>query len=755
MVFSRKFISATKDFCDYDRHVPAPYIRKAFLLEDQPKSAEITICGLGFYELYVNGQKITKGFLAPYITNPDQVLYYDNYDIARYLVRGKNVVGLILGNGMQNAFGGNVWDFDKAPFRSSPKVALALEADGKLLFEADESFKTMPSPITFDDLRCGEHYDSRLEIFAWAEVGFDDSGWQDCFEAEAPKGEAVLSFAEPIRVTREVKPLKVIKSGEGYIYDFGINSAGVCRLSVKGYEGQKISLTYGEVLDAGRLSLANISFGERTRKGYWQRDEFICNGKGLHIYVPRFTYHGFQYVYVEGIDDSQATSDLLTFLIMHSDLKERGGFSCSHTIANRIQEMTRNSTLSNFFYFPTDCPHREKNGWTGDAAISAEHILLNLEAENSLRQWLISIRAAQDGRGALPGIVPTGGWGFAWGNGPAWDIVLVNLPYYMYKYRGDIEVLRENADSIFKYLKYMSTRLMENGLAAYGLGDWCPVDRAVYDYTTPLEVTDTLTCMDICSKAAQIFEALGDGEKAGYAKSLFERLKKGFRSAFIEEGRMKREVATQTALSMALCYGAFEEEEKEAALSDLLRAIREKSDRFDCGILGARVIFHVLAENGYSDLAYKMITRTDCPGYGYYADRGFTSLPESFLLLKEGQVKRANGESVYSLNHHFFGDVSAWFIKTICGINVNPGFTRPDYVLIAPSFIESLSFAEGWHKLPCGKVRVKWQKQGDEIALKVEAPPECEWELRLPKGYKAALSEESGAKHYIVKREIF
>lgn len=752
MLFSGKFISATSEFSDYDKHVPAPYIRKAFSLQESPKSAEITICGLGFYDLYINGQRITKGFLAPYITNPDQIMYYDNYDISNYLVRGKNVIGLILGNGMQNAFGGHVWYFDKAAYRSSPKVALALEVDGELALEADESFKTMPSPITFDEMRCGEYYDSRLEIMAWAEVGFDDGDWNNCFVAETPKGDTVLSFAEPIKVSREIKPLKVIKSGKGFIYDFGINSAGVCRLAVKGYEGQKISLTHGEVLDGNRLDLTNISFGERTRSDYWQRDEFICNGKGLQMYVPRFTYHGFQYVYVEGITEEQATGDLLTFLVMHSDLKERGNYSLSDNTANKLQDIVRNSTLSNFFYYPTDCPQREKNGWTGDAALSAEHILLNLGAENSLRQWLCSIRKAQNEEGALPGIVPTAGWGFEWGNGPAWDIVLVNLPYFIYKYRGDIEVLRENADSIYKYLKYLAAKLTERGTAAYGLGDWCPVGKNADDYPAPLEITDTLTCMDICGKSAQIFEVLGDKKRADFAKELFGKLKNGFRSVFLDKGRIKPEFVSQTALAMGLFYGGFEEDEKQTAVEDLLSAIREKDDHFDCGILGARVIFHVLTEFGYSDLAYRMITRPDYPSYGYWVEVGATSLFEAFFPLKEGEMKRPDGQPLPSLNHHFFGDISAWFIKAVCGINVNPDFKRPDHILIAPNFIEGLSFAEAWHEMPSGKVSVKWQRQGEEIALKLTVPPACSYEIKLPGGYEAEAYDEDEAKLFRIKK---
>lgn len=199
---------------------------------------------------------------------------------------------------------------------------------------------------------------------------------------------------------------------------------------------------------------------------------YICKGEGEETYTPSFTYHGFQYVLVTGITPEQATSDLLTYVVMNSDLKERGGFTCSDPTVNTLQELTRRSDLANFYYFPTDCPQREKNGWTADAALSSEHLLLNLSPETSYREWMRNICKAMDDRGALPGIVPTGGWGFHWGNGPAWDNVLLYLPYFVYLYRGDKTILEESAASILRYLHYLTTRVNEEGLIKIGLGDW-------------------------------------------------------------------------------------------------------------------------------------------------------------------------------------------------------------------------------------------------------------------------------------------
>ena len=249
----KKFISATREYTTLDTHVPSPYFRRSFELCERPRTARISVCGLGFYELWVNGTRITKGHVAPYISNPDQVCYYDVYEVARYLVAGQNVIGVQLGNGMNCVSGIYSWNFHLAPFRSAPKLALELEAvceSGCVRFSADESFLTHPSPLLFDDLRLGEIYDARLEIPHWNEPCFDDSEWTPAIEAKAPLGIMKECEAEPVRVMREISPVDIFREGEDYIYDFGTDSAGVCTMRVRGERGQKIELWHFEHLDS-------------------------------------------------------------------------------------------------------------------------------------------------------------------------------------------------------------------------------------------------------------------------------------------------------------------------------------------------------------------------------------------------------------------------------------------------------------------------------------------------------------------------
>ncbi|MGI5959762.1 MAG: family 78 glycoside hydrolase catalytic domain [Massiliimalia sp.] len=732
MRFSEQFICATHNYADYNRQVSAPYLRKSFQLDEIPQQAELVVTGLGFYRLFVNGKEITKGILAPYISNPDHLVYYDRYDLSQLLRAGENVIGLILGNGMQNCFGGYVWDFDKARWRGAPMTALwfcAKMEDGReVSFEADSSFKTHDSPVIFNDLRMGETYDARLEIPGWCEPGFDDRDWEDALPATAPRGELRLCEAEPIVSSQELRAVSIIPYQEGYLYDFGINTAGRIRLCVTGTPGQEIVLEHGEWYHDGILDRSNINFADRgdPRAEMVQRSRYVCRGEGEEVYAPYFSYYGFRYVYVKGITKEQAVAELLTYEVMHSDLKERGSFSCSNETANLLQLFTRRSTLANFFYFPTDCPHREKNGWTGDAALSAEHTLLNLNPETSYREWLRSIRAAQDSRGALPGIVPTGGWGFEWGNGPAWDCVLTYLPYFTWRYRGDTQMIRENATAIFRYLHFLTTLVKENGLIDYGLGDWCPPGRGADDVKSPLIFTSSVISMDIARKAAELFEVIGWTLQKEFAQKLAENLRRAVRRQLVDYATMTAMGACQTSQAMAIFYDIFEPGEKPEAFARLLELIEDCDGHMDCGILGARVIFHVLSAFGHADLAFHMITRPDYPSYGNWVARGATCLWEDFQPV---------GGTVASMDHHFFGDISSWFIQSVCGIVVNPKADDCNALEIAPHFVSELTWAEASHLAEAGKVSVRWERDGQDVVLTLEVPEGMHGYLYAPKGW--------------------
>ena len=750
MDFSDRFVTAARDYTTYEKHVPSPYFRKSFRMAGKPKRAEVTVCGLGFYDLFVNGKKITKGYMAPYISNPDDIVYFDTYDLTPLLCDGENVLGVQLGNGMQNAPGGEIWDFHTARFRGAPKLALRFEAEGEngeeLVFEADEGFKTAPSPVWFDDLRCGVFYDARKELPGWSEPGFDDSAWQAALPAEKPRGEFLLCEAEPVVASAEIVPVSIRKASlapyrpdgrmrdkateykpsrtDGYLYDFGVNTAGVYTMKINGEPGQLIELQFCEFLEEdGSPSYNNMNF---YPDGYAQRDIYICRGGGQEVYTPAFTYHGGRYCHVMGITEEQAKPELLTFVVLHSDLEDRGSFECSDETANKLQAMTRRSDLANFYYFPTDCPHREKNGWTGDAAVSCEHMLLNLTPEKSYLEWLRNIRKAQAEDGSLPGIVPTGGWGFLWGNGPAWDCVLTYLPYYTYLYRGGIGILRENAAAIFRYLHYIDTRRGAGGLIKIGLGDWLPAGRGADHYKVPLEFTDTVLAMSICQKAAFIFGELGMGLQKNFAEGLYAQLRHSVRGQLVDFCSMTVLGRCQTGQAMGIYYDVFEPAEKHKAFEVLLELIEESGGHLDVGMLGLRVLFHVLSDFGRGDLAYLMIARPDYPSYGSWIAQGATSLWEDF---------QPPGSKPNSLNHHFFGDISNWFITKVAGIRVNPRLASCREVDIRPAFLDALDYAKARHDTATGTVGVEWRREGGHIALTVEAVQGLKGRIVLPSGY--------------------
>lgn len=751
--FSKRFVCATRDICNEFNHVNAPVFRHSFSLKSKPDKAEILITGLGFYDLFVNGEKVTKGFLAPYISNPDDIIYYDLYDLTDKLTEGENVIGAVLGNGMNDPMT-YTWEFKDAIYTSSPRMALSFRAEcGDEITEFDATeFVCTESPIIFDNLRYGVHYDARLEEDGWCCAGFDDGAWRPVLKAESPRGYAKLCEAEPIKVVEELAPvafyrgelaayelrdaekkiyegvpsLPVERTG-GYIYDFGKNTAGVFRFKIKNAKpGQVISFQCCEYINKeGKASYANIWF---FPDGYVQRDVYICRGdKDEEIFVPMFVYHGCRYIYLHGVTEEQATADALTYLVMNSDLKKRAYFNCSNETANKLWQAVQNSDLSNFYYFPTDCPHREKNGWTGDAAASCEHMIMSYSVENSYREWLNNIRASQKEWGELPGIVPTAGWGFSWGNGPAWDRVLFDLPYVCYIYRGNTDIIRENRHAMMGYLEYISNKRDEKGLIACGLGDWVPVgEPGAHNYQPKLAFTDSVMVYDMCVKAEKMFLAIGNTLCASFAKQLGAEIKAAVRENLIDLDTVTVSCQSQSAQAMAIYHGIFEPAEKSEAARRLVDIIHMSDDNMEGGYLGLRVVFHVLSAFGESELAYRMIMKDDFPSYAYYINRGMTTLPEAFIK----DLERCG-----SLNHHFLGDTNHWFMRHVVGINVNPMGDDANNVVIKPNFVSDLTFAEGGYETPAGYVRVRWERDGEKVRIDVKCDEGVRCEVRLPSGY--------------------
>lgn len=737
MKFSQ-FIKASDEYTTSEKSIPAPYIRKAFTIDFVPSEAEVCICSTGFYELYINGVNVTKGYLAPYISNPDELLCYDRYDISNHLKKGENAIGIILGNGFANQTVHD-WKFSKDSYRAPLKVALKLTAKGEkksFTLHTDESFKAHPSPIVYDMYRYGTYYDARLEIKNWNTPDFDDSEWENMLLCPHPKAHITECTAEPIKARRELSPVSIerktnfhylytaYKNGspcpetyveEGYLYDFGISTAGICRLKITGYKGQKITLRHCEALNEnGDFSFNSIYTFKDDYNNYinlYQTDVYILKGGEEEIFIPPFTYHGFRYVLVEGITKKQATTSLITYLALSSDIKRRGFFECSDKDLNTLYNMAINADISNFQYFPTDCPHREKNGWTGDIAVSAEQLILSFKATNSYRMWLESVKHTQKENGLLPGIVPSGKWGFEFDYGPIWHSVCVYLPYYIYKYEENTDILSESSDTIYKCLSYLASKRDEDGLLRCGLGDWCQ-PGGNENISSPKELTSSAVFYDMLKKSTFIFDILKDRDRKSFALKLSEEIKAAIRSNLIDTKTCIAKGNCQTSQALLIAFDIFTEDEKPKAYKKLLEFIKEKDFAIACGLAGIRHIFHVLCDFGGCDIAYRMITNETAPSYTGMIRRGATALCEAF---------DENGYNE-SQNHHFFGDIINLFMCDFAGLKINPHMNNINEIEISPVFPEKLTFCRAGFISEKGMIKVCWERTNGKIKITADIP---------------------------------
>lgn len=780
-MFSDIFVSGSTKYNTFSSPVNAPYIRKTF--NAKGGAAKINATCTGFYRVFLNGKEYTKGIMAPYPTNPNQIMYYDTYDVE--LIDGKNCVAFILGNGLSNSLDSNVWGFEKASFRSAPKLAFSVESEEGII-EADGA-KTHPSPILFDDYHAGEWFDKNLEIKDFACPDYDDKDWTDAISVTSPKGEKMASLSPAIITEKEILAKSIKKVGDGYVYDFGIVSAGNMKLTLRNSEkGQSLTYVHTEITKKGVPFLDTLVCGPMKHN---QTFKYTAAGEAVEVYEPWFSYVGCRYVYVTGIRDDQATEDLFTFKLMHGDFEEVGFFECSDDVANRIEATIKNSDKSNLYYFPTDCPQREKNGWTGDAAISAEHMLANFDVTNNFKAWMRLVSRSQKKDGKMPGIVPTDGWGFLWGNGPAWDAVLFWIPYQAYRVSGDREILDENADAMFNFLKYVESKKNASGLISYGLGDWLQPYGTASGYDCPDSVSGTLVILDVAKKAASIFALLGQNTRAEYARNFADSLRRLFKKKCVDPRTMRVEGNTQTGQAMAIYLDIFTEFEMPKAKQALLDFIKRDNDALNAGFVGARFLFHSLAKIGETELAYRLITQDKYPSYGYMVNNGATSSWEAF----EKVVVKPNGDlvglrpylkptaatsfrkatqfatlavmnkinpkslecRVASLNHHAFGDVSNFFKREVAGLYVNDGFTDVDHVDVKPFFVSTLSYAQASRRLKAGVVSSRWERNGDEVLLKITAPDKVFGKIVAPAGYcfkDGAADKQLSSGEYVLKK---
>ncbi len=734
-MFPDIFVCAGPEYSTYEKAVAAPLFRKNFELESI-SNAELVIGCTGYYDIFINGEKVTDGYLSPFTANSEHTVFYRKYEVSSHLKTGKNSVYIHLGNGFANPIGGEIWQQDRRSRRGAPAFAMSFKCNGTEFGAADTEWCS--SPLLFDDYRIGTFFDARLVD----RITDENNVWQEPQVIDEPRGEKRFVTCEPIREIREIKPASVRK-GElreyrirdvflgklhtdcshmpktptcgGYIYDFGENVAGVPKLKIKGEKGQMIHLQFCELLFEGFADYINVDV---YPDGCCQKDVYVCNGQDEEVYIPPFTYHGARYCYVYGITPEQATEDLLTFIVLHNDVKKRSDFSCSDEISNEIFKVCRRSDESNLFHILTDCPQREKNGWTGDAAISSDHFLLGYAAEKCFADWLASIRAFQDFDGGIPCVVPCG---HGKSDSVVWDSVLFFLPYYSYIYGGNTEIISDNADAMIKNLKYHLSFRDERGIVDRGMGDWLPVDSAAAAYASPLGFCCTVVMLEMCRMGVFMFEKTGNEEYARFCRNTHEELLSAIRTEYCDNGvitagktdkyRKPLYRPCQTSQAIGLFFGVFTPDEKQKAVEKLVSLIHENNDSFDCGFLGIRALFHVLAENGYASLAYNMMTKPTHPSYANMIYRGETTVWERFC---------PPGERTGSHNHHFMAEPSAWYLKYIAGIRVNPNNDNCNKVVVSPIFIDEILSASGHYENDDGRVEVSWKKdESGKIELRV------------------------------------
>lgn len=759
---------------------PCPYLRASFTLRARPVSARLYVTAHGLYEASLNGQRVGDAYFTPGYSSYHHRLYYQTCDVSDLLHAGENVAGVILGDGwyrgslgiasQRNTYGqrlGLLWQL------------MVSYADGsEQIVVSDERWRATTGPILSSDLKAGEVYDARLEMPGWDQPGFDANGWRGVQVAQYSLENLVTTTAPPVRRKERFVPVEILTTPAGEtVVDMGQNFSGVVQLSVNGPAGTTIRLRHGEALDKdGNFTMDHLGI-EPLFPPPPQTVSYTLRGGGEEVYTPFFTVHGFRYVKVEGFPGTPAPENF-TGIALYSDLPETGTFACSDPRLNQLQHNILWSQKSNFLEIPTDCPTRERAGWTGDAQIYAPTASFLMQTAGFFKKWLRDLAAEQESGGKVPLIIPSpvGMESSLPGpvtllNGSAgWGDAAVILPWTLYQVYGEQRILEEQYASMKAWVDYQrrqaqdkynpqghtAPRYLERKPLEYELylwdtnyhwGEWLepddPVPGLLFGEWTP-EVAQILSAPHIatayfaCSTRllAEAARVLGNEEDEQGYSALFEKIRQAFIREFVgEHGQMTPD--KQSSYVRALAFDLIPEHLRTAATQRLVELIQEAGTHLGTGFLSTPYLCPVLGNNGHLDLAYALLMQDTPPSWLYAVKKGATTIWESWNGIDE------EGNPHNSLNHYSYGAIGSWLYQVVAGIA--PGAPGYRHIMFQPQPGGGLTFASATYQSLHGEIAIRWQIDGERFHLHVSVPANTTATVVIPSRLGRQITEGGAA----------
>ncbi len=686
-----------------------PIFRRRLKIEKPLRRAIVFICGLGHFELSVNGNAVGANLLDPPWTNYAKRCLYTTHDLTPILQTGENTLGVMLGNGMYNVVGGRYRKF-KGSF-GPPKLICQLHLyfsdRSAAIVGSDENWEFAPGPITFSCIYGGEDYDANRRTPAEAD-------WKPAAICESPGGELRAAATPPIAAIETIQPASVIPlDAKTTIYDFGRNFSGRAVVKLRG--GSTIKLLPAELLDAtGRITQKNtggpISFA------------FTSDSKE-EIWHPRFSYSGFRYLQAEG--DTQAVTEMSAGFI-HSSAAVVGEFECSDPLLNRIHDLILAAIRSNLQSVLTDCPHREKLGWLEQAYLMGPAICCNFDMSQLYRKICADMRDAQHENGCVPTFAPQyTSFKEPWqifNDSPEWGSAAVMCPWIHFQRYGDIDILRENYPMMRRYVAYLQSKETD-GIIDFGLGDWYDIGPGDPGFSklTSKGLTGTAIYFADLNAMSCAARLLGHDADAAADSSAIKRIAAAFNKTFFDSRLRRYDRGSQCAQAMPLALNLLALLDRSAVLQHLVDDIRAHDNHITAGDIGFRFVIDALAEAGRSDVIYDLLQRTDPPSYGSQLERGATALTEAW---------DANPKN--SQNHLMLGHAEFWFYRDLAGIHFDLSRNDPHKIRIAPQIVAGIDWARASYRSVLGDIESNWKRSEGKIELSVRIPPNALATVSLP-----------------------